>query len=307
MSVDRRTFIASTATALAALSTRPANAQSPSPAAPANPARGFGWIRDRPDPSDRKLAAPSFISAASRPIAKDLSAQFAMPYDQGQVGSCTANAIAAAVQYARKVHNKPEDFVPSRLFIYYYERLMEGQLYTDSGAQIRDGIKAVVQYGVPKEESWAYEDIPGDPTTRVFPSGCRAITQPTASVVAEAAKYRTISYAPLKQDAVSLETCIASGYPFVFGFTVFDNLTNSVTRLRKPGPSDQITPYGHAVLATGYNQNTRTFKIRNSWGPTCHSGGYFEMDYDYLLDTGLAADFWVVYQTLGFLGGAQPK
>ena len=305
MSLDRRTFITGTATALAALSAQSARAQSPSAATA--PGRGFGWIRDRPDPSDRKLAAPAFISSASRPAAKDLSAQFTAPYDQGQVGSCTANAIAAAVQYARKVHDKPGDFVPSRLFIYYYERLMEGQLYTDSGAQIRNGIKAVVQYGVPEEESWPYENIPGDPITRVFPAGSRAITQPTATVVAEAAKYRTISYAPLKQDAVSLETCIASGYPFVFGFTVFDNLTDSVTHLRRPGPDDHITPFGHAVLATGYNQNRRTFKIRNSWGPTCHSGGYFEMDYDYLLDTGLAADFWVVYQTLGFLGGAQPK
>ena len=302
MSMDRRTFVTGSATALAALSTRPALAQAP--AAPSLPSRGFGWVRDRPDPSDRRLAAPSFANPATRPTAKDLSSQFPTPYDQGQVGSCTANAVAAAVQYARKVHGKPDGFVPSRLFIYYYERLAEGQLYTDTGAQIRDGIKAVVDHGVPKERSWEYENIPGDPTTHVFPSGCRAVTQPPAGVVAEAAKYRTISYAPLKQDAVSLETCIASGYPFVFGFTVFDNLTESMTHLRKPGPNDHITPAGHAVLATGYDQHARTFKIRNSWGPGCHTGGYFQMDYDYVLDSGLAADFWVVYQTLGFLGGS---
>ncbi|WP_416350735.1 C1 family peptidase [Pseudomonas sp. CCI1.2] len=58
---------------------------------------------------------------------------------------------------------------------------------------------------------------------------------------------------------------------------------------------------GHAVLATGYDQAKRVFRIRNSWGSAAHEHGYFEMDYDYVLNTMMAADFWVVYQTLGFL------
>lgn len=301
MSMDRRTFVTGTAAVAASGFAGTAALAQEAPTPPATARRGFGWVRDLPNASAR-LLSPPFTSQVTRPRSKDLSGSLPDPYDQGSVGSCTANAIAGAVQYARRAHSKPGDFVPSRLFIYYYERLTEGNVYTDSGAQLQHGIKAVVDRGVPSEASWRYEDVPGDPTTHVFPAGCRAVTQPDAAVAAEAAKYRTISYAPLKQDVATLESCIASGYPFVFGFTVYDNLTERTTLLRKPGPADHVTPYGHAVLATGYDQAKRTFKIRNSWGTSCHSHGYFEMDYDYVLNSDYASDFWVVYQTLGFMG-----
>jgi C1A family cysteine protease len=262
--------------------------------------RGFGWIRDRPDPRDFALTAPSFASPAPRPPTADLTVKFPPPYDQKGLGSCTANAIAAAVQFARRAHSKPDDFVPSRLFIYYQERKMEQTLYIDAGAQIRDGIMSVANIGVCSEDKWPYDGIAGDPTTHVFPQNARAIQEPPAALQKEAQQFKTISYAPLKQDAAVLETCVASGYPFLFGFTVYDHFTEGTTLLKKPGPADHITPYGHAVLAVGYNSAKKTFRIRNSWGPNSNSGGYFDMDYDYVLNPGLASDFWVVYQTLGF-------
>jgi C1A family cysteine protease len=199
------------------------------------------------------------------------------------------------------VHNKPDDFVPSRLFIYYLERKMEGSIYTDAGAQIRDGIKAVATHGVSPESKWPYDGVAGDPATHVFPGHARAVQEPPEAVMQEARKYKTISYAPLAQDVAVLESCIAGGYPFIFGFTIFDNFRFGTTVLRKPGLNDKITPYGHAVIATGYDQAKRTFRIRNSWGPAANANGYFEMDYDYVLGSSLASDFWVVYQTLGFL------
>lgn len=262
---------------------------------------GYGWIRDRPDLRDQLLTAPSFANPAPRPPFIDLSAKFPAAYDQGSLGSCTANAIAAAVQYSRRVHRKPRDFVPSRLFIYYYERKIEQTIYTDSGAQIRDGIRSVANFGVCPESEWPYDDIAGDATTHVFPENARAIEQPPEPVRREAVKYKTISYAPLGQHVAVLESCLAAGYPFIFGFTVYDNLTETTTLLRTPGPNNQITPYGHAVLAVGYNQARQTFRVRNSWGPAANSGGYFDMEYGYVLNKNLAADFWVVYQTLGFI------
>jgi len=141
---------------------------------------GFGWIPDRPDPGDRLLQAPPFAPAATRPASVDLSAKLPPAYDQGLLGSCTANAIAAAVQYARRVNNKPGDFIPSRLFIYYQARKLEDSLYTDSGARIRDGIVSIVKYGVPPEAKWPYDGIAGDRVTHVFPPNARAIRAPTA-------------------------------------------------------------------------------------------------------------------------------
>lgn len=262
---------------------------------------GFGWIRDLPDPQDSLLQAPSFGEPTKRPKLIDLSPKFPKPYDQMRLGSCTANAIAAAVQYARRVHDKPVDFTPSRLFIYYEARKIIGNIYVDSGSRIRDGIKSVASIGVPPEDVWPYDGIPGDPTTHVFPTGARSTLEPPKAVLDAAQKYKAISYAPLKQDLVTLESCLASGYPFIFGFSVFSNFHYDTKLLKTPTSDDKATNSGHAVLAVGYNQEKRTFKIRNSWGASSNKNGYFDMDYDYVLSSGFSSDFWVLYQTLGFI------
>ena len=90
------------------------------------------------------------------PAAVDLRANCPPVYDQGQLGSCTANAIAAAIEFDRK-KQRLTDFVPSRLFIYYNERVMEGTVSSDLGAQIRDGIKSVNKIGAPPETDWPYD------------------------------------------------------------------------------------------------------------------------------------------------------
>src|SRR5512133_3060968 len=86
----------------------------------------------------------------------DLRSKMPKVYDQGQLGSCTANAIGAAFEFGQ-VKQGLKDFMPSRLFIYYNERAMEGTIDTDSGAMIRDGMKSVAKRGAPKEDTWPYE------------------------------------------------------------------------------------------------------------------------------------------------------
>src|SRR5712671_712702 len=113
----------------------------------------YGYIPDLPDHRDRRLA---FLSAPiPLPAVVDLRPKMPPVYDQGQLGSCTGNAIAAAVQFERKKQGMGPDFAPSRLFIYYNERVIEGTVGTDAGAQIRDGIKAVAALGVcPEQPDW---------------------------------------------------------------------------------------------------------------------------------------------------------
>jgi C1A family cysteine protease len=94
---------------------------------------------------------------AEIPAKVDLTAQCPPVYDQGDLGSCTANAIAAAVQFERKKQRLNPDFVPSRLFIYDGERVIEGTVGSDSGAQTRDGIKVVANPGDCPETDWPYD------------------------------------------------------------------------------------------------------------------------------------------------------
>src|SRR6476646_3515572 len=113
----------------------------------------YGWRLDLPDARDHIYSAPL---AKALPPAVDLRPNCPPVYDQGQLGSCTANAIAAAVEFDRKKQNLT-DFAPSRLFIYYNERVMEGTVDYDAGAQIRDGIKSVAKIGAAPETDWPYD------------------------------------------------------------------------------------------------------------------------------------------------------
>src|SRR5215470_18313882 len=101
---------------------------------------GLGWTPDLPDNRDHLYAAP-LAKLRVLPSKVDLRRHCPKVYNQGQIGSCTANAIAAAIEFDRK-KQKLSDFVPSRLFIYYNERRIERSVAVDNGAQIRDGIKS---------------------------------------------------------------------------------------------------------------------------------------------------------------------
>jgi len=57
----------------------------------------YGWQPDLPDHWDHLYAAPmAVLGVVSSKV--NLRAQFPPVYDQGQIGSCTANTIAAAIQ-----------------------------------------------------------------------------------------------------------------------------------------------------------------------------------------------------------------
>jgi C1A family cysteine protease len=115
----------------------------------------YGWLPDLPDHRDQLYGAPVELAAAP-PAKVDLRPQCPLVYDQGQLGSCTANAIAAAIQFDRMKQKLAQVFPPSRLFIYYNERAIEHTIDSDSGAQIRDGIKSVGKQGDCPESEWPY-------------------------------------------------------------------------------------------------------------------------------------------------------
>jgi len=245
--------------------------------------RSYGWVPDLPDQRDHLYAAaPAILSKL--PPKKDLSSGCPPVYDQGQLGSCTANAISGAIQFDQK-KQRIKVFMPSRLFIYYNERAMEGNANADSGAQIRDGIKSIANQGACPETEWPYDiqKFADKPSPKCY----------TDAKECEAVGYQRLVSTNLNQ----LKGCIASGYPFVFGFTVYESFESEEVAksgvLPMPGPKEKSMG-GHAVLAVGYDDSTQRFKVRNSWGKDWGIKGYFTMPYSYATDSNLADDFWTV-------------
>jgi C1A family cysteine protease len=243
----------------------------------------YGWLPDLPDHRDHLYAAPGAMTAAP-PVRVDLRAQCPPVYDQGQLGSCTANAIAGAIQFDRMKQKLAEIFTPSRLFIYYNERAMEHTVASDSGAQIRDGIKSVGQQGDCPETEWPY----------VIAS---FKTRPPKSCYADALKYKAVLYQRVTQTLSQLKGCLASGWPFVFGFTVyesFESATVAKTGHASLPKSGETVVGGHAVVGVGYDDAKQWFVVRNSWGNSWGMKGYFTLPYAYLTAKNLASDFWTI-------------
>jgi C1A family cysteine protease len=251
----------------------------------AQQSHSYGWNPDIPDQRDHLYAAP-VTAPQALPSSADLRPQCPPVYDQGQLGSCTANAIAGAFQFCEMKENLPTTFVPSRLFIYYNERVMEHTVNSDSGAQIRDGIKSVAKQGVCSEDLWPYNIA-------------NFTNHPPANCYQVALQNKVTQYTRLAQNLNQMKACLASGYPFVFGFTVYDSFeSNAVATtgiVPMPNPSEQVLG-GHAVVAVGYDDSQQRFIVRNSWGVTWGLQGYCQMPYAYLTQANpnLASDFWTL-------------
>ena len=243
----------------------------------------YGWIPDLPDHRDHIYSAP-FARIGPLPPKVDLRGKCPAVYDQGQLGSCTANAIGAAFEFEQMKQDAKKMFMPSRLFIYYNERAMEGTVGEDAGAMIRDGIKSVVKKGVCPETEWPY-DI------------AKFTKKPAAQCYKDALNSQVTSYQRLVQSLNQMKGCLASGFPFVFGFSVYESFESAAVAktgiVPMPGPKEKQLG-GHAVMAAGYDDMSQCFIVRNSWGAKWGQKGYFTMPYAYLTNDNLATDFWTI-------------
>jgi len=245
--------------------------------------RKYGWLPDLPDYRDHRYAAPRKV-LAKLPRKIDLRPQCPPVLDQGELGACTAHAIASAHRFDQMRQKSARDFLPSRLFIYYNERAMEHTINEDAGAMIRDGIKSIAKLGACPESLWPYD-------IRKF------TRKPPARAYVEAEKHQAIAYQRVTQSLPQMRGCLAAGTPFVFGFTVYESFESpSVARTGRmpmPGPGEKSLG-GHAVLAVGYNDAKQVFIVMNSWSDGWGDRGYFYMPYAYLSDSNLADDLWAV-------------
>ena len=243
----------------------------------------YGWI---PDHSDRRDHAYNPLAELIKRLPRqvDLRPHFPSVYDQGHLHSCTANAVAGAVQYDMIKEKITQRFRPSRLFIYYNARAIEGKVDKDSGSKTRDAIKSISRQGDCPEHLWPY---------RITKFG----QKPPKKCYRLAVKHKALEYQRLKQNLDQFRSCLASGHPFIAGLKVFKSFEKHQIRQTGRGmlPKRREKPVAwHAVLVVGYNDKDRRFILRNSWGEKWGLKGYFTFPYEYLLDSDLSKDFWTI-------------
>jgi C1A family cysteine protease len=281
---------------------------------------GLGWIPDLPDYRDysidheeiKPLLTEMLLNEPEKvnlPTSHDLRHWCSPIENQFSLGSCTAQAGAGLIEYyQRKAFGNHID--ASRLFLYKTTRNLLGWT-GDTGAYLRTTMGAMALFGVPPEKYWPYSDRkqPG-------PNGEPSFDEePPAFCYAFAQNYQGIKYFRLDPPGTALatilqrfKTYLAAGLPFMFGFTVFNSISQaqSTGKIPFPCPGENVMG-GHAVVAVGYDDTIKinssicgketmgALLIRNSWGTNWGENGYGWLPYDYVL-RGMAQDSWVLFK-----------
>jgi len=249
----------------------------------------LNWIPD-PNPvreSPHHYAIPPAHIVESLPASVDLRPFFASHnisvYDQGSEGSCTAHAWAGCAQYLRAVAKKPNNWVPSRQFIYWCERFIENDTGTDAGAMVGSGQTALAKWGVCPESTWPY--VASD-----------MLTQPSQVAYAQAKPHVLKGGQPIdNRNLKALKSALALRLPIVNGFLVYSSFESDAVAqtgiIPMPDAATEQLLGGHSTLTVGYDDAKQWFICRNSWSPGWGAQGYFYMPYNYLTNEAYAQDF----------------
>lgn len=208
----------------------------------------------------------------------DLRNKFPQVYDQGKIGSCTANALCSIYEY------DTYNFKGSRLFLYYNERMLLNETDVDNGAYLSDGIFTLKTFGLCEEKDWPYiiENL---------------FKKPTDDIYQKAKINFVIEAFSISNDIQTLKYWLQKNEPIAIGIAIYSNFMNfSVARtgnIGLPTANDRFIG-GHAVVLCGYDDITQKFIVRNSWGSYWGDKGYFYIPYDYITDDNLCNDLWII-------------
>jgi C1A family cysteine protease len=246
--------------------------------------KGYGWKPTHPTIQHPLYTAR--VEQAALPPKVDLRPECPPVYDQGELGSCTGNGWAGAVQFLQMKQGIP-NFTPSRLFIYYNERALENDVPDDAGASISDGANVVSKLGCPHEDLWPYDIT-------------KFAAKPNQDVYGDGLKHLVFSVQQVSQDLTSLKEVLSSSLPVVIGFSVYESFeSNAVAKtgvVPLPGHHEKLLG-GHCVVLVGYDDSQSRFIIRNSWGTDWGMQGYATLPYAYITNSRLASDFWTATTT----------
>jgi C1A family cysteine protease len=239
------------------------------------------------DPRDLLFRAIPSVPLEKLPKQIDLRPKMSIVEQQGGVGSCTANAAVGALEYLKR-DKLTKKFLwwktfrdLSRLFVYWNTRELEGTADSDSGASIRDTIKALAKFGACYEKTWPYHE-----------SAWADIPDPEC--FKEAAQYRAKVYYRA-ESRLEVLNALSQNLPVEFGAVLYESFNSvrgdGVVPVPKVG---ELQIGGHAMLIAGYDLDGQHFLVRNSWGTGWGLGGYCKIPFDYFTFGSRVDDFWVI-------------
>lgn len=236
--------------------------------------RLLNWKPGPVSPLKYSLIKPKLLGL---PIRSNLKYDQSPVEDQGESGSCTAQAIAGALEFlalralSKKI-SAPQLFNGvykdiSRLFIYYNERRMEGNVYSDAGAYIYDGVQSVQSTGFCSEALWPFN------LNKLY-------NTPSQAAYNEASAHQAVTAYSIDTQA-DIKNCLASGYPVIFGTEVCQSFVNIGRSGVYAGSDNERSLGGHAMLIVAYDDHYQSYTIRNSWGTGFGDHGYCYANYSW--------------------------
>ena len=213
-------------------------------------------------------------------LPENVDLRFRMPpiVDQGDLGSCTANAICALVGYLEP------GFIGSRLFLYYNERKIENDIHNDSGAYASDGINSLLTYGICSEKDWPYDIT-------------KFAIEPHMSCYKSALLHKALQVKNIRNLLSMMKSTLYSNIPFVCGIAIYESFESDAVTITgiipMPDPDEILLGY-HEICICGYDDKKKIWIARNSWGVDWGDKGYFYLPYRYLLDSTLTYELWCI-------------
>ena len=244
--------------------------------------RRFGWRPDLPDRRDRYRLAPP--RTGGLPERVDLTPLMPPIWEQGNLGSCVAQCMAASMMYLQRKQGFPV-WQPSRLFLYYNARHLEGTELEDAGSSIRSGVRAANKWGACYEVLWPYQI---DRFNAHPPAGCYEIGE----------NHQALRYERVGQTTAELRHCLADGWPIVFGLAVYPSFSTFQVAQTGivPTPGVDVEAEGevegHAMVLVGYDAPRDRYLARNHWSALWGQAGHCWLAGEYLRHPGLAGDLW---------------
>lgn len=246
---------------------------------PSEESNSLSWALQH---SEQPILSAEEIQAL--PAKFDFSVQMPSIHNQGSLGSCTAQAVTISMEYQLKQQNNAQ--VLSPLFLYYNERKLMGTIKEDSGASLSDGIKAISTWGVCRESMWTYSD-----------DKKKFMVKPSKEAYEDAKNYMGLdgirtSYVSYSLD--DIKSRLSKGIPVVFGIYIYPSFESEKTEQtgKVPMPGSKERPLGgHALMFTGYDDETKEFKFANSWGKRWGDNGYGYLKYDYVMNVGATSKY----------------
>lgn len=197
-------------------------------------------------------------------------------FDQGHIGSCTANAGCLLYKAQGSIER---NFEASRLFLYYVTRERGGDPSKDNGAMPITMMQAMRDVGVCKESIWPYQQS-------------KVTDAPPQEARDNAGFHRITGVKNLLRQREVLIKCLDEGKPFIFGFNLGRHFRDRVGKsgvYRQP-ETDFIG--AHCVCCVGYSRSEKAFLVANSWGTSWGLNGYFLFDESMICDGSITGNFW---------------